>query len=215
MSPKSRPRSTRSGTSGRQVMAGGWASNLTRMGSETSNGSRLRLGSDLQVEGMQQLSQDERSHQLLKHQQRGRSPPQVQPQLAFEQFEGQLDIPAAGVQARDVEHGEQGGIGDVGEVVAQVAALTKLHQAHQVGCAVSAVGAEPNQRIQRLALLVEDVHDAIGGALTQTREPPIALAGEVVEPREAEVAQVGQNEAAWLYWLLSTSIRKHALREGE
>src|SRR5579859_6625723 len=84
----------------------GMSQQLDQDGQRDLEGVDLGLGSDLQVQRMQQLSQDESGQELLEHQHRGRSPPQMQPQLAFEQFEGELDVPPAGVQAGHVEHGE-------------------------------------------------------------------------------------------------------------
>src|SRR5258708_19649964 len=90
----------------------GMRQQLDQDGQRDLEGVDLGLGSDLQVQGMQQLSQDERSQELLEHQHRGRSPPQVQPQLAFEQFEGEFDIPSAGGQAPGGRQGGQGAVPD-------------------------------------------------------------------------------------------------------
>ena len=87
-----------------------WLGGGRRMGQELDqDGKRdlervdLGLGGDLELQGMQDMSQDKSSHQLLQHQYWGGCPPQVQSQFAFEQFESEFDIPSACVQTGDVE----------------------------------------------------------------------------------------------------------------
>src|SRR5436305_9881824 len=76
----------------------------------------LSLPGDLQLQGMQQLCQNEGQAQLDQHQFGACPPPQVQTQFALEQLEGQFDVPAAGIELRDIAHGQLGRVQHVGQV---------------------------------------------------------------------------------------------------
>ncbi|MNT17789.1 hypothetical protein D3C72_1529640 [compost metagenome] len=109
--------------------------------------------------------------------------------------EGHLNIPPASVKGCHLAHGQDLRVEDVGQVTVERGSHAELHQPHGVGCLVLAVHAQPHQRIQRLTLLVEHMTDVVGGVGSAARNPVVVVVGEVVEPGEAVVAQVSQNEA--------------------
>ncbi len=74
------------------------------------------LHGDMQLQGMQQLRQNE-GHPQLDHDQFGASsPPEVQTQFALEQLKGQFNVPASRIELSDVTHGQVAGVQHVGQV---------------------------------------------------------------------------------------------------
>ncbi len=72
--------------------------------------------------------------------------------------------------------------------------MAELDQAHRVGRLVGGVGPEPDQGVEGLAVPVVDVAHDVAGLGPQAADPEVAGLGEVVEPGEAEGAQVGQDQ---------------------
>ena len=61
--------------------------------------------------------------------------------------------------------------------------------------AVGAVGAQPDQPVEGVTVLVVGVEDLVAGLGPVARDPVVAGLGQVVEPLDAEVLQVGQEQA--------------------
>ncbi len=123
-------------------------SSLTSTGKETAKSSNARLCGHPQVQGMQDLSQDEGAQESLQHQDGKARPPQMQAQLPFERFEGQLDIPAASIQAGGITHAQQRRVSHIGHVAIADPSMLKLDQAHQMPGFIRVVGSQPDKRIQ-------------------------------------------------------------------
>src|SRR6266516_2716807 len=154
------------------------------------------LSGNFQLQGMQQLSQNEGSNELLFEQNRGGRPPQTQTQFGFEQLEGQLNVPATRIQFGDLVQGQHLWITDLAQIAVELPPRAKLNQAHQVSGPIRAMGSQPDQRIEQLCVLVKDMRDLIGRSFSPTRHPVVALLGQIIKPGEAEIPQIGQNETA-------------------
>src|SRR5205823_8139880 len=88
------------------------------------------LHGHMQLQGMQQLGQNEGQPQLDQHQFGAGSPPDVQAQFALEQLEGQFNVPASGIELGDVTHGQVGGVQHGGQVAILRAVEGKTDQTH-------------------------------------------------------------------------------------
>src|SRR6266487_2948389 len=137
------------------------------------------------LQKMDHLRQGEGQQQLLQDQHPFTGPPQVQTQRAFEQFEGHFDIPAPSIQACHIGH-----------ILEKLLPVPVLHQTHQIRILVGAVDSQPDQRIQGVVLLIQDVLDLIARLGFEPGDPVVALIGEILEPLETKVAQVRQDQTA-------------------
>jgi len=161
------------------------------------------LHGEMELQGMQQLGQNQGNPQLNGHQFGACSPPNVQPQFAFEQLEGHLDIPASGIQLGDLLHGEVSGTQHIGQIAIADAIGGEADQAHRMGGSVGTVLAQPDDGIEQPTAIIigEDFTEVIAHVVLEARDPEVALSGQVVEPRKAEIAQIREDETARSYLL--------------
>src|SRR6266487_3729649 len=148
------------------------------------------------LQKMDHLRQGEGQQQLLQDQHPFTGPPQVQTQRAFEQFEGHFDIPAPSIQACHMGQGQTCWIEHIGHILEKLLPVPVLHQTHQIRILVGAVDSQPDQRIQGVVLLIQDVLDLIARLGFEPGDPVVALIGEILEPLETKVAQVRQDQTA-------------------
>src|SRR5205823_14191111 len=87
--------------------------------------------SRFQAQRLQQLRQQEHDQDLLPDEQGLATPPVMQPQLLFEGQDGQFDIPATRIEARNIAQGELAGIKHISQIAAHLRAIAKAHQAQQ------------------------------------------------------------------------------------
>jgi hypothetical protein len=124
------------------------------------------------------------------------APHQVQPQLPLDQFDRQLEVPASPIDPRHLRQRQKVGIADIGQVGMDMLTHAELHQPHGVLGAIRPVRTEPDEAIEGLAAPVVGLDHIVTRPRPQAREPPIARIGQVIEPLEAEVAQVRHNQRA-------------------
>jgi hypothetical protein len=134
------------------------------MGSRDVPDVDLSLHGHLKLDGMQDLSQDQHDPELLQDQGGMSTPPQADAQGAFEQFDGQFDIPTSGVELGNLLHAELAGIEHIGQVLMQLRAVAKLDQPDRMSGLIGTVGPEADDSIQVLAIEVSHLDEAGGSA---------------------------------------------------
>ncbi len=196
MNPSRRPSAAKAATGSPWPRAAYWGRYFASSGGDTSNGSTPGLGRHQHPQRLQQLGNREHRPDLVQDDRRLARPQQVQVEVGFGGVDGHLDVPAAGIEAGDLGQGQAPRREDVGEVAVQRRAPAVLDQADGDLGPVGAVPAEPDQGVAGVAVLAEDVGHLVAGLGAQAADPPEAPGGQVVEPREGEVAQVEQQQAA-------------------
>lgn len=163
---------------------------LDEQGQRDVKGVAVGLRRDVQAQRLHHLGEKEDGGDLLQDEGALTAPPVMQAEEFFDGQEREFKIPALGVQARDIDHGQFQRIEDIDAVHAQPVAIAKAHQAHWPTGAGDMYRAEPDQCIQDHAVAVIDMQHLIAGLLAVATDPVVAAFAEVVEPGEAEVAQV-------------------------
>lgn len=73
--------------------------------------------------------------------------------------------------------------------------MLDLDQAHQVLGAVGAVNSQPDQGVPHLRMGRQDMDRLNAGSGPQLADERVALIGQIVEPGEREIAEIGENQA--------------------
>src|SRR5579884_109473 len=151
---------------------------------------------DLQTERLEDLGDDQDGVDLLLDHDRLPAPEQMQSEMRLDQIDRQLEVPPPGIELGDLADRELLRIADIGDVAVGRGLVAEGHQTDGMLGPIGPIGTEFNDAVEGVAPLVVGVDDPIAGLLPQPTNPVIAGVGQVVEPGKAEVAQIGQEEAA-------------------
>lgn len=116
---------------------------------------------DLQPQGLQHLRDDEHGPNLLLDDRRLGRPQQVQLQVLFDQQHGQLDVPPPRIQPGHLQRWQDRGVQDVGDILVQRVPHPEADQPGGMRGPVGPMRAQPDDPIEGLARLVEDVDDRV------------------------------------------------------
>ena len=114
----------------------------------------------------------------------------VQAEEVLDGQKGQFDIPTPRVEPGDLAHGQLERVEHIGEVHAQLVTIAKAHQAHGPTGVGAMLRTQPDQGVQDHTLLIIDMQQLVAGLLTIATDPVEATFSQIVEPGEAEVAQI-------------------------
>src|SRR6266700_1271313 len=92
-----------------------------------------RLDGHLDLQGMQDLSQDHGGPELGSNDLHLRTPEKAESQMIFKQAKSYLDIPSTRIQRHDLSSTELKRIGDIGNITVPLSSIAHSDQSHEIG----------------------------------------------------------------------------------